>query len=156
MYTRRYDIKERLEGLGFSDASVLCESGIYVLGWGGEIMWVGQSKRLVRRIGDQCSNFNFDSIYVIPVPEVDLDTVEGFLILKLEPRYNRISPFDPYHRPYARRELIGDYNQAKFRRISDMMRILEATCNEEDSLLKDDINNWYPELTEVKLEGFGE
>jgi hypothetical protein len=124
----RLNMKQQMLDLQASDASVLLGPGIYILGYDDEIVWVGQSKRLIVRITDHVTMkghskgqpvFPFDSIYILPVDYADLLTVEAHLVLKFNPRYNIASPIDLYHR--VRQGLIGNYSAAHKRRLSEIM-----------------------------------
>lgn len=69
-------------------------SGIYFLVKDGEdrgepqVVYVGQSSHVMKRITDHVSEKVFDRAYFIRVPKTDLNYVEGELIRALRPKYN--------------------------------------------------------------------
>ena len=92
----------RLEG--FLSVGLLFESGIYALVYRQEVVYVGQSKQIIRRLYEHRRNglrrlhrepgwakikaIPFDDIWVRPVPIGQLDRVEREMIAKYRPRYN--------------------------------------------------------------------
>lgn len=72
---------------------------IYLLIADGEIVYVGQSERLVARIGLHISGDRrtpmkrFDTVRWFPCAVDDLDAYEGALIRLLRPRHNRRAPY---------------------------------------------------------------
>lgn len=62
--------------------------GVYFLMNGPDVVYVGQSVNVVRRLGDHLENKDFDSVRVIPCKPSDLDNLEGFFIRFLRPRLN--------------------------------------------------------------------
>lgn len=77
--------KEEILASAFSIPS---EPGIYFLISGGEIVYVGQSRIPIRRIGDHARDKVFDSISFEPCRFEDLDERERHYIKAFEPRYN--------------------------------------------------------------------
>lgn len=63
-------------------------SGVYFLFKGDDLLYIGQSKNLMRRLGDHASQINFDSYAIFPCPSEDLDHTERSLILKFLPPLN--------------------------------------------------------------------
>lgn len=66
------------------------ESGVYFLANGGEVVYVGQSRSPLNRIGTHVAERSkqFDRVFMVPVPRRMLDAVEGALIRWLRPRLN--------------------------------------------------------------------
>lgn len=64
-------------------------SGVYFLCWGTEVVYVGQSTNPSTRIASHVSEAKkiFDRVYLLPVPEHDLNNVEGAFIDALKPKY---------------------------------------------------------------------
>ena len=110
-----------LLNMGFTDISSICGPGVYVLTYGDEVVWVGQSKQMPARIGKHItsSDFSFDGVYIMPCATADLDAVEALLIVNLNPRYNSRSPYEYYHR--IKQPLIGEYDLAQRRRLDWVM-----------------------------------
>lgn len=84
---------------GFSDASNLLRSGIYILLSRGVPIYIGKSKRMLHRIyahrnrGDRPSwspikAFTFDQVFILPVHVDRLDEVEREMIDLYKPRFN--------------------------------------------------------------------
>jgi len=74
---------------------IACElSGVYCLLKRSKVMYVGQSRNLLARIGTHVKTYRkqFDSILFSSVPLKNLDRVEGFLIRALRPPLNRVIP----------------------------------------------------------------
>ena len=88
------------------DFTVMLGSGVYVLLWAGEVVYVGQAKRLYRRIYTHRSLWErkrsgkatpsnlgkvmqFSAVTVYPCAESDLDRLEGEMIAKYRPKYNQ-------------------------------------------------------------------
>jgi len=68
---------------------------IYFLVRGKDVVYVGKSTNLVKRLGKHLESKLFDSVFYLPVVTVDLDAVEKRHIRLLDPIYNRTaSPFD--------------------------------------------------------------
>lgn len=63
--------------------------GVYFLCNGDEVVYVGQSINIFGRLVEHRQNKNFDRIYILPIPEHELNAVEGALIRILKPKYNR-------------------------------------------------------------------
>ena len=93
------DMKSMLSPLGFTDASEILKSGIYILCKSGVPIYIGQSKRMLQRIaahrgkGDRPSwspvrYFQFDQIFIRPVHVDRLDEVEKEMIALYKPRFN--------------------------------------------------------------------
>lgn len=96
----------RLEG--FSDISEVLRSGVYVLGWKGTVVYVGQSKSMYARIYAHRNLWNnarrgkaeptwlpssvkgmlFDEVYIRPCPLEGLNELERRLIELYKPKYN--------------------------------------------------------------------
>ena len=77
----------RIEGLR------LFVRGLYLLKRQGEVVYVGQSENIGRRIGAHFTDKDFDSVAIIPVgPGVDLTPLEVELILRHKPEYNGVLP----------------------------------------------------------------
>ena len=127
-------LKKQMEDMGFADASIMLEPGIYVLGLEDKPVWVGRTMALAGRIGDhthgmrRLGGFVFDSIYFLPIHAVDLAVVESYLILKLNPKYNVISPLDLGTK--ACMGLVGAYDQAHRRRLDAVMGTLGLNFEE--------------------------
>jgi hypothetical protein len=68
--------------------SELC--GVYFLILGGEVVYIGQSKNVYRRIGRHCDDekVEFDSFNVLPCHESRLDELESAYISALMPLFN--------------------------------------------------------------------
>lgn len=89
---------------GFVDVSVIIRSGVYLLLWKGEVVYVGQSERLSSRVNSHVYSQGkhrkqmlgnrtikgpvFDQVCVMRVLTSDLDRVEKELISRYQPRYN--------------------------------------------------------------------
>ena len=75
------------------------EGAIYLLIANGDVVYVGQTQRLVARIGlhisgdKRTSVKSFDTVRWFPCEIDDLDAYEGALIRFLRPRYNRRAPY---------------------------------------------------------------
>lgn len=95
---------------GFVDLSALLSAGVYALGFGDEVVYIGQSSSMLRRIyqhrnlydrkrkGEKLSlsgpfsaikAIRFNRVWVQPCCLSDLDRVERDLIRKLTPKHNR-------------------------------------------------------------------
>lgn len=63
------------------------QTGVYFLCKGDEVVYVGQSINPAGRISthNQDAEKNFDRVYLMPVPESELDDVEGSFIHHLQP-----------------------------------------------------------------------
>ena len=68
----------------------LFPSGVYFLVDGDELVYIGQSVNPIARIGSHVTENRkqFTHAFLLPVPEDQLDNVEGALIRFLDPRYN--------------------------------------------------------------------
>ena len=66
--------------------------GIYFLLNDDEIVYVGQSENIYKRIGSHLQTKDFNSWNFIEVKEADLSELEAFYILTLKPFYNRSVP----------------------------------------------------------------
>lgn len=84
---------------GFTDASQILRSGVYILVYRGVAIYIGKSKRMLHRLyahrtkGDKPSwhpvkSFTFDQIFILPVHVDRLDEVEAQMIDLYKPRYN--------------------------------------------------------------------
>jgi hypothetical protein len=67
--------------------------GVYFLIQDDEIVYVGQSKDVYRRIGVHFADKVFNRTYVLKANESDLLWLEGMYIQKLKPKYNFAVPF---------------------------------------------------------------
>lgn len=75
----------------WSDYPSVC--GIYFLVANKEIIYVGQSNRIPRRIFQHRDNLvEFDSLAWFEAPELFLSTIESYYITRIRPRLNRGSP----------------------------------------------------------------
>ncbi len=95
-----------MEEDGFFDVSDILQSGIYALTWRGEVVYVGQAKRLFVRLYTHASSRYrlrkvtmgkktikgsvFDGICVLPCSELELDRREREMIQKYRPKYNEM------------------------------------------------------------------
>jgi len=74
----------RLLGMTFPQLS-----GVYFLIRAGEVVYVGQSRDVAQRVATHCKRARgFDRALVLPVPEEDLDAIEGAFIRALSPPWN--------------------------------------------------------------------
>jgi len=88
---------------GFIDVSLIMQSGVYLLLWRGEVVYVGQSVRLSSRLGTHVAQkgkmrksitskklpaIRFDGIEIMPCMISDLDRIEREMIDKFQPKYN--------------------------------------------------------------------
>ena len=83
-------------------------SRVYFLRRGEEVVYVGQSKSVGRRVANHIDRKLFDSGLVLPVPVEELSSVEQYWIKKLKPVLNRTKgeirdPRRPKHRFKSRR-----------------------------------------------------
>jgi hypothetical protein len=62
--------------------------GIYFLCRDGEVVYVGQSKQVAKRIGCHLYDKEFDFAFCMRIPESDLDFVEGEIVRHLKPKFN--------------------------------------------------------------------
>ena len=90
---------------GFIDGTALIGCGVYILAWRGEIVYVGQSQRLVTQInahvysrwkfrkqkldGRVIKGVVFDQIWFQTCGIGEVDSIERELIRKYAPRYNK-------------------------------------------------------------------
>ena len=66
-------------------------SGVYFLCKDGEVVYVGQSVDVPSRVSSHRKDGkNFESVYMIPLPKEDLNSVEGALIRLLRPKLNGV------------------------------------------------------------------
>jgi excinuclease UvrABC nuclease subunit len=65
------------------------QPGVYFLLRRGKIVYVGQSKNPLFRIGQHATRLKFDAFAVLPCAMEDLLVFEGAFILKFRPRYNK-------------------------------------------------------------------
>lgn len=93
-----------LEDDGFLQIDALLRSGVYALTWRGEVMYIGQTLKLYRRLYAHCSGRDrdrrvvlgtrtikgvvFDGIWIRPCPADQLLELEAELINRYCPRYN--------------------------------------------------------------------
>ena len=91
---------------GFLNFSKIMESGIYALVDRGKVVYIGQARRMIQRlawhynakIGQakfRMKRISFEEIWIMPVPEAELDAVEARLIFEHQPRYNKHRPTVP-------------------------------------------------------------
>ena len=91
---------------GFVDLSAILGSGIYALSDRGEVVYIGKSKALIKRIYAHVYAYSskgsgrflrtvrgikamrFDCVMVYPCAVSDLDRMERAMIAKYKPRYN--------------------------------------------------------------------
>lgn len=66
--------------------------GIYFLFDGDEIVYIGQSENIYKRVGTHLSDKIFDSWNYIEYPDENLDELEAEYILKYKPKYNQSIP----------------------------------------------------------------
>lgn len=103
--------------LGLSDISNLLGRGVYVLIYKGEILYIGRSRCIIKRIGDHQGRIPFDCVYVKSC--MDEEAEEARLISKFKPRYNVRIP-GPYHNQNLSR--IGiKYNPVNKRKYNAIM-----------------------------------
>jgi excinuclease UvrABC nuclease subunit len=102
-------------GPGFLDISVLLDSGIYVLLDRGRVVYVGQSKLMLRRMYEHALakgklrgriRFRFDEVFVRPCPIHELDKLEAELIAQYAPKHN-LQPKAGAPMPDVIREMIA-------------------------------------------------
>ena len=74
---------------GFKDVTYLLHPGIYVLVYEGEVMYVGQSKFPLARIGIHDHDITYDRVYFIRCPRDKLLEMEAEYIAKLNPKLNK-------------------------------------------------------------------
>ena len=144
-------LHERMLKLEFAEATALLGSGIYVLGYDDEVVYVGKSMALARRIGDHVGSpgFPFNSVYFLPVAPEDLSTFESFLILKFNPRYNSESPMELSRR--VKGGLVGKYNVSARRRLAGIMG--RQALNYDDLANLDMIDqDWIAPYTDDQIE----
>src|SRR6266567_3741345 len=87
----------------FVDISAVMRSGIYILLWKGEPVYIGQSVRLCSRVTSHVNlkgkvrksitskalpAIRFDAVWVMPCVLSDLDRIEKRMIERYQPRYN--------------------------------------------------------------------
>jgi hypothetical protein len=78
---------------GFIEASFSAqEPGVYILMQGTEVVYVGQSSNVARRIGAHVGDKAFDRAMYKPVAKSQLLTVEARFINKFAPIYNKTAP----------------------------------------------------------------
>lgn len=88
---------------GFIDVSTLMGCGVYILAWKGEVVYVGQSRKLFQRITTHCTargkkkhklngrgviGLVFNQIWVRQCPLAEVDALEKELIQRYQPKYN--------------------------------------------------------------------
>lgn len=90
----------RLEG--FVDVTAILQSGVYALVLRGEVVYVGQSRVMLARVGNHRTALGrkklsgrtrgvvFDSVWVMPVHPDRLDEIEYEMIQRYRPRWNKI------------------------------------------------------------------
>jgi hypothetical protein len=75
---------------GFVEASFSSQgSGIYLLMQGAEVVYVGQSINVAKRIGAHIGQKDFDRALYLPTQRKDLNRVEAAYIKKFNPIYNK-------------------------------------------------------------------
>lgn len=105
----------RLDGFIIEDH--LTAAGVYALTWQGKVVYVGQSRNLLKRLYDHRNNATrnrklmrweprsnkmlFDGIQVMPCIIEDLDRVEQEMIRRYHPRYN------VHHKPAIRAPMLA-------------------------------------------------
>jgi hypothetical protein len=80
-------------------------SAVYFLRRGEEVIYIGQSKSVVRRIANHIGKKSFDSILIMPVPADELSSVEIYWIKKLKPILNRTLGEMREHPPRSKHQL---------------------------------------------------
>ena len=91
---------------GFFDVSKILRSGVYLLCWHGEVVYVGQSKKMLTRVYTHMNMYlrkqrsgvflpripvkgiRFDEVLVHPCLASDLDRIEREMIAKYKPIFN--------------------------------------------------------------------
>lgn len=90
---------------GFFDASAILRAGVYILVAKGQVIYVGKSKEMLKRVyshrniyrakrrGDVPSwvtlpGIHFDQVFIQPCRLEDLDALEAAMIEKYKPKYN--------------------------------------------------------------------
>jgi hypothetical protein len=79
---------------GFVDISALLDSGVYMLEYHGEVVYIGRTKCGVSRIGShtfqhsRLGKIPFDKVWFKPCQKESLSVIERQLIKKYSPRYN--------------------------------------------------------------------
>jgi excinuclease UvrABC nuclease subunit len=99
-------------GEGFHELAGVKGPGVYLLAWKGEVMYVGQAKKVINRIcahsqawdryrktgiipADNRKAVRFDQVFIRPCAESDLDRVERQMIAKFNPRWNKNHKVSP-------------------------------------------------------------
>lgn len=77
-------------------------SGVYFLFEGDEVVYVGQGANPMARINTHLIDKKFDSYYVVPCDEENLNQTEAEYITKYLPKYNKSMPQSPSSRGVGR------------------------------------------------------
>lgn len=64
-------------------------SGVYFLALKGEVVYVGQSQNVMRRIAYHLESKLFDAAFYIPTAPDQMNETEAYYIRVMQPRYNR-------------------------------------------------------------------
>lgn len=107
----------RLRLDGFIDFDPLLAAGVYALTWQGKVVYVGQSRNLLKRLRDHQNNATrnrrlmkwepksnkmlFDGIKLKPCIIEDLDRIEREMIRRFHPKYN------VHHKPLVRAPMLA-------------------------------------------------
>jgi len=62
---------------------------VYLLADDSEVVYVGRTEKLWQRLTGHMNNKKFDRVYYIPTPRQMAQSVEGKLIRRLNPKYNK-------------------------------------------------------------------
>ena len=73
-------------------SSLIAPSGVYFLVDGKEVVYIGQSVSPTERVGTHRreQTKTFTHVLLLPIPQSDLNNVEGALIRSLKPKYNSV------------------------------------------------------------------
>lgn len=81
--------KELVNTKGLTEIPMsLYPSGVYFLCDGPLLVYIGQSVNPMARIAQHRKDKEFTHAFLLPIPESELDKIEGALIRKLNPKYN--------------------------------------------------------------------
>lgn len=84
---------------------------IYFLLHHKEIVYVGQTIRWLSRVGSHSHSKIFNSIYLMPIPEKNLNDVEAELIVLLNPKYNKSLPCNKRYKSRWKKTLGKRYSK---------------------------------------------
>lgn len=101
------------------------KTGIYFLIKDNEIVYVGQSTQFYTKLSSHVNNKDFDSYFIIEVPEEQLTEYEVEYIIKFNPIYNSILPSNNIYKTLESMKKIFEltkWNLKKTVRIHDIKR----------------------------------